>query len=217
MSGARDEILNTIRRSLRRGALDDKTRQALDERLAAHPVHIQPAQPSPLVERFAEKLQAVSGTLAHAASIKQAVQAIGHYLAESSLPLRLVAAPDPFLMSFPWPAGLGIEYRAARGQDQVGLTGAFAAIAETGSLVLLSDPASPTTLNFLPDVHIAILRRERIMPYIEDVWALLRTERGAPPRAVNFITGPSRTADIEQTIQLGAHGPRRVHVVLLDS
>lgn len=216
MSGARDEILNTIRRSLRRGALDDKTRQALDERLASHPVHIQPTQPGPLVERFAAKLQAVSGTFAYAASMEQAVQAIVNYLAESSLPLRLVAAPDPFLMSLPWPADLAVEYRATRGQDQVGLTGAFAAVAETGSLVLLSDPASPTTLNFLPDVHVALLRRERVVPHIEDVWALLRTERGAPPRAVNFITGPSRTADIEQTIQLGAHGPRRVHVVLLD-
>lgn len=217
MSGARDEILNTIRRSLRRGALDDKTRRALDERLASHPVHIQPAQPGPLAEHFTEKLQAVSGTLAYAASMGQAVQAVVHHLAESALPLRLVVAPDPFLMSFPWPTDLAIEYRAARGQDQVGLTGAFAAVAETGSLVLLSEPASPTTLNFLPDVHIAILRCERIVPYIEDVWALLRTERGAPPRAVNFITGPSRTADIEQTIQLGAHGPRRVHVVLLET
>lgn len=216
MSGARDEILNTIRRSPGRGTLDGKTRQALEERLASHPVHIQPARPGPLVEHFVEKLQAVSGTVAYAASVEQAAQAILRYLAESTLPLRLVAAPDPFLTSLPWPAGLAIEYRAARGQDQAGLTGAFAAVAETGSLVLLSDPASPTTLNFLPDVHIALLRRERIVPCIEDIWELLRTERGVPPRAVNFITGPSRTADIEQTIQLGAHGPRRVHVVLLD-
>jgi L-lactate utilization protein LutC len=55
----------------------------------------------------------------------------------------------------------------------------------------------------------------RIVPRIKDAWDLLRGERGELPRAINIVSGPSRTADVEQTIQLGAHGPRRLHVLLL--
>ena len=97
-------------------------------------------------------------------------------------------------------------------------TGSFAGVAETGTLVLLSGPESPTTLNFLPDVHIALLFTDRVVGSYEDVWARLRARDGATvmPRVVNWITGPSRTADIEQTLLLGAHGPRRLHIILVD-
>jgi L-lactate dehydrogenase complex protein LldG len=115
-----------------------------------------------------------------------------------------------------WPQSLTIEHRPARREDRIAVTGAFAGIAETGTLVLLSSPGSPTTLNFLPDVHIAVLRREQIVTHIEDVWTRLRAQSKAMPRTVNMITGPSRTADIEQTIQLGAHGPRSLHVILVE-
>ena len=93
----------------------------------------------------------------------------------------------------------------------------FAAIAETGTLVLLSGAHSPTTLNFLPDVHIVIVRRQQIVTHIEDVWRRTRSELEEMPRTVNLITGPSRTADIEQTIQLGAHGPRSLHVIVVEN
>ena len=106
--------------------------------------------------------------------------------------------------------------RLATRDDHVTVTRAFAGVAETGSLVLLSSPQSPTSLNFLPDVHVVVLARERIVRHLEDAWALLRSEVPAMPRTVNFITGPSRTADIEQTIQLGAHGPRGLHVILVE-
>jgi len=82
---------------------------------------------------------------------------------------------------------------------------------------LLSGAHSPTTLNFLPDVHIVIVRRQQIVTHIEDVWRRMRSEVNEVPRTINFITGPSRTADIEQTIQLGAHGPRSLHVVLVEN
>jgi L-lactate utilization protein LutC len=87
-------------------------------------------------------------------------------------------------------------------------------VAETGSLVLLSSPQTPTRLNFLPDHFLCVLQAERVVPYLEDAWQLIRTEHGTMPRTVNLVTGPSRTADIEQTLQLGAHGPRRLHVLL---
>jgi L-lactate dehydrogenase complex protein LldG len=67
----------------------------------------------------------------------------------------------------------------------------------------------------LPDTHIAVVRADRIVPGMEEAFALIRRERGHLPRAVNMISGPSRTGDIEQTIVLGAHGPYRVHVLVL--
>jgi L-lactate dehydrogenase complex protein LldG len=95
------------------------------------------------------------------------------------------------------------------------VTAAFAAIAETGTLMALSGPDSPTTLNFLPDNHVVILRASQVMGAYEDGWDKLR-RTGALPRVVNFITGPSRTGDIEQKILLGAHGPRRLHIILIE-
>jgi L-lactate dehydrogenase complex protein LldG len=91
---------------------------------------------------------------------------------------------------------------------------------------MLSGPDHPTTLNILPDTHIVVLRTSRIVGAYEDAFDLIRAERGTPgetptcatfmPRNVMMITGPSRSADIEQTLELGAHGPRQLHVILLE-
>ena len=80
-----------------------------------------------------------------------------------------------------------------------------------------SGPEHPVTLNLLPDTHIVVLREGDIVGGYEDVWARLRARYGKDrmPRTVNTITGPSRTGDIEQTIELGAHGPRRMHIVVV--
>src|SRR3546814_21166695 len=106
------------------------------------------------------------------------------------------------------------------GQDVVSVTAAFAGIAETGKRMLHSGPERPTTLNFLPDTHIVVLRAGQVVGPYEDAWARLRQARRDAgrdfPRTVNLITGPSRTADIEQTVQLGAHGPRRLHIVIIE-
>ncbi|MBA3903867.1 MAG: hypothetical protein C0522_09380, partial [Rhodocyclaceae bacterium] len=107
------------------------------------------------------------------------------------------------------------EDRPATGDDLVGVTGAFCAIADTGTLMLLSGPDTPAATSLLPETHIAILPVSRVVPFMEDGWRLLREEKGSLPRAVNFVSGPSRTADIEQTVTLGAHGPYRVHIILV--
>jgi L-lactate dehydrogenase complex protein LldG len=98
----------------------------------------------------------------------------------------------------------------------VGLSWALAGVAETGSLLLASGPHTPTALNFLVDDFLCVLPIDRLVPHLEDAWQLVRGELGVLPRALNLITGPSRTADVEQTIQLGAHGPRRLHLLLLE-
>ena len=107
--------------------------------------------------------------------------------------------------------------RAGRAEsgDSVAVTPCFAAVAETGTVVLLSSPESPTSLNFLPEDHIVVADAGRLVPYMEDVWPLLRKAPDGIPRTVNLISGPSKTADVEQTIQYGAHGPRRFHVILV--
>jgi L-lactate dehydrogenase complex protein LldG len=112
--------------------------------------------------------------------------------------------------------GLKVEARGARDADLVGITGCFCAVAETGTLMMCSSPDTPATVSLLPETHVAVVRAARILPYMEDAWNLARAELGTLPRAVNFISGPSRTGDIEQTIVLGAHGPYRVHLVIVE-
>ncbi len=108
---------------------------------------------------------------------------------------------------------LTTSFGASDGSDAVALVGAVSAIAGTGTLMLHSGAQNPTTLNFLPDSHIVLLDEDRIVGAYEDAWDDLR-KLGAMPRTVNFVTGPSRTADIEQTILMGAHGPRRLHIII---
>jgi L-lactate dehydrogenase complex protein LldG len=110
---------------------------------------------------------------------------------------------------------LEVEFRAPVGEDLVGLGGAFAGIAETGTLMLLSSEQTPASTHLLPETHIALLHVNRVVAHYEDAFALMRAEHGEPPRAMNLVSGPSRTADIEQTLVMGAHGPYRVHIILI--
>ena len=86
---------------------------------------------------------------------------------------------------------------------------------ETGTLVVCSGPDTPSTVSLLPETHICIVRRSRMVSTMEEAFAMLRREKGELPRATWFISGPSRTADIELTIVIGAHGPYRTHVILV--
>ena len=131
-------------------------------------------------------------------------------------------APEQTLQALDW-SGAHVDATFGRGvdDDHVGLALAQAGVAETGTLVMYSGPDAPTTLNFLPDVHIVVLREQDIAANYEQVWAQLRrtssSDAGFMPRTVNWITGPSRTADIEQTLLLGAHGPRKLIILLIDA
>ena len=145
--------------------------------------------------------------------------AVADYLRRENLPSKLVMAPDPTLDGVPWESQPLLERRLGKPeiQDQVGLSSAFAAVAETGSLIALSGPDHPSTLNFLPETHIVVLPADRVTGSYEDVGDNLRQRQAGAhlPRTVNMITGPSLSGDIEQTLQHGAHGPRRLHIVLV--
>ena len=227
-AGGRDAILGSIRRSLGRGPLDDAARAAVDERLTKPKPNIVPARTDiPQEERvalFTEMAEAVFATVDRVSGPDAVPGAVADYLAQHNLPPALVMAPDPALDAYPWGERpmLAIRRGNAEEPDRVGVTGAVMGFAETGTLMMTSGPDHPSTLNFLPETHIVVLPAEEIGGAYEEGWARLRSEGGADgdgkfmPRTVNLVTGPSRTADIEQTIALGAHGPRRLHIVIVE-
>ena len=220
MSDSRDAILATIAKRLGRGPLDEAACESLRARLRGHAPGLIPARAQvPHAEQlalFQEQAEAVAASVERLDAMADVPGAVADYLAHHNLPSEVVMAPDPSLDACPWDdrPTLQIRWGATAGGDLSAVTGAFAGIAETGSLMMLSGPETPTTLNFLPDNHIVVLRAEQVIGTYEEGWTLLR-QAGAMPRNVNFVTGPSRTADIEQKIQLGAHGPRRLHVVIV--
>jgi L-lactate dehydrogenase complex protein LldG len=216
MTTARDAILASIRQTLGRVHKPATTADSLQVELQRHARGPLPEWDAEDVERFTRKLEAVAGTLKRVTSEAEVVAAIQTYLQNHASPLQFVAAKSPLLDKLVWPGEFNVDQRRAIGTDTTVLTEAFAGVAETGSLVLLSSTDSPTSLNYLPDNYLCVLQRDHIVRHIEDVWDRIRQQSGKMPRAINFITGPSRTADVEQTIQLGAHGPRRLHVILLE-
>ena len=224
MSEARERILASIRGSLNRGRLDPNTEAELRARIAAHRRNPVPARATALdhrakVDLFVAMAEEVQATVVRVDTLAAAPEAVARYLAAENLAADLVLAPDPGLDSIPWEDRPLLRIRRGRAEatDKVSVTGCQAAVAETGSLMLISGPQTPTTLNFLPDTQIVILRAGQVLATYEDAWERLRQENPENlPRTINFITGPSRTADIEQHIELGAHGPRRLHIVLVE-
>jgi len=212
MSAARERILGKIRVAVG-GAREGEWRSELDRRMELPPNLIRPKLPEDLRPRFAEKLSVGGGTFERLGTMTEAAKAIDQFLEAADLPRKVRVAPA--LKEIAWGDVLDVSYGNTRGDDLVSVTPAFCAVAETGSVVLLSSESSPTTLNFLPDVHIVIVESDQLVSHIEDVWVRLRALEDVP-RAVNFVTGPSKTADVEQTLQIGAHGPRRLHVMFVD-
>lgn len=224
----KDAILGAIRRGLKRGPLPADQQAMLGGRLATHPRHLIPARsrlPRPdQVALFIHNVEKEFGTVERVPDLAAIPAALSGYLAAQNLPSRFVMAPHPELRAIPWASRplLEFEQRRAEGTDQVSLQHGYAAVAETGTLMLPSAPERPTTLNLLVETEIVVLRASRIVGPYEEAWDLLRAEGkdarsgGFMPRNIMFVTGPSRSADIEQTLELGAHGPRRLHILLVD-
>ena len=210
---SREDILGRIRAKLGRTAENAVNgRAALDAYLAARSPGPQPHIEGDLVVRFREKSALLSSTVEEVASLQRS--ALVH-CALSVEPCRtggvLAGAGRPRLARGPPP----VEARPATAATWSASPAVSALVAETGTLMLCSGPATPAATSLLPETHIAIVPAARIVAGMEEAWNLARTELGEMPRAVNFISGPSRTGDIEQTIVLGAHGPYRVHIVIV--
>jgi len=224
MSGSRERVLGAIRGALGHDSLPGAAAETVRRRLEHPPPNVVPARGRlELAERidlFIAEAERVNTTTARLGQWDQVPSAVADYLKRVNLPASLRVAPDPALRDIAWTNEplLEITTGPARDGDLVSVTGAFAGVAETGTLVLLSGTDSPTTLNFMPDAHIVVFPANRIVGTYEEVWTLIRTrfDNGTLPRTVNWITGPSRSGDIEQTLLLGAHGPRLLHILLVD-
>lgn len=215
ISAARQAIFNRIRKAQKRPAEVTQTeRDAVQDYLRQHPQGPRPDTGPDVVLRFKQQALRMSDTVAEVAAMRDVPVAVGGYL--DSIGVAKSAIAWKTLSDLPWrEAGLQIEFRPPKNEDLVGITGSFCAVAETGTLMLLSSPETFASASLLPETHIAIVAASRVVAGMEDAFVLVREERGELPRATNFISGPSRTGDIEQTIVLGAHGPYRVHVIIV--
>lgn len=214
-TAARRSILARIRAAQGRDAAPAAhEREAVADYVARHPQGPRPPRPDDLVAHFVHEAQKMSTSVDQVDGLAAVPQAVARYLASLALPMRAIAWQTLDVLDWAG-ANLAVEFRKPQNDDLVGITGCFCATAETGTLALLSGPDTWASAGLLPETHVAIVPASRIVAGHEDAFALIRAERGELPRAVNFVSGPSRTGDIEQTIILGAHGPYRVHAVVV--
>lgn len=219
---AREEIFGSVRRSLGVNGQEQPRREAVSERLAKAPRGIVPERGklsgAALLDLFEEQAKATLATIDRVKDRAAVPTAIADFLRRTNLPARLRMGDDPRLSEMPWDeTALDISHGKSDGGDLAAVNHAFAGVAETGTLIMTSGPDNPSTLNFLPDYAIVVVDAKDVRGSYEDVWQAIRDRdgKGHMPRTVNWITGPSRSGDIEQKLLLGAHGPRSVHIVLV--
>jgi len=226
--GARETILANIKASLKGKSgvltMQDGRKSTAIHRLQSHPRGIVPDLTSKpkrsTLSVFCEKAVDSQATIKKVKSYAAVGSAIQSFLREHSLPQHIRTGSDPRIKKLVWENNSipQISVGPSDGNDLVGVSHALGGVAETGTLYLTSGPQNPTTLNFLPENHIIVVSKKDIRKSYEGMWKTLRRKygRGNLPRTVNMITGPSRSADIEQTLILGAHGPLRLHVIIVD-
>jgi L-lactate dehydrogenase complex protein LldG len=220
---ARSKVFARIRAALDVDPEDKSGHAVVADRLRRHPSGTVPARArlygEQAIGQFAEMLTKQGADVSRSATPKRIVGAIGSYLGSNNLPPRLRMGADPVLAGLPWREAWDVErsFGQADPSDKASLSRALVGAAETGTLFLVSGKDNPTTLAFLPETHMVLIAASDIVGSYEEAWGRLRAVYGAGalPRTVNLISGPSRTADIEQTIVRGAHGPRRLHVLIL--
>jgi len=220
---ARDTVLGKIRASMRVPASDSERRETVAARLAEAPTGVIPARAklpkADQLELFCSMGEQFGATIARVSDYKAVPGEVSSYLRSRNLPAAVRMGADKRLKKAGWDSEKNLEVRhgASDGGDLAGVSHAMAGIAETGTLALTSGQDNPTTINFLPEHHIVVLKAADVKGDMESVWAMLRKNqgKGEMPRAVNLVTGPSRSGDIEQTILLGAHGPRALHIIVV--
>jgi L-lactate dehydrogenase complex protein LldG len=218
---ARDEILGRIRAATgRTGAVSADAPPPPEYANASLIPARATGTTAELTARFVEMATEAAATVDRVATPGEVGAAIAAWLTAANLPRGLVVAPDPAMDIYGLDAAdsLTVQRRAATGADLVSVTPVRAGVAETGSLMVTAAPGTPYTLNFLPEIHIAVLHADQIVGGYEDAWAIVRrnNETGSDlPRTVTLITGPSRSSDIERTVTIGVHGPKQLHIVLV--
>lgn len=222
---ARENILARIRANGKNSSDKNGSNtnsQTTDAEMAAARSVIAARQRGPLpsfakhepINHFIEECDRVKTTVGEVHGVADLPGEIARYLTQENCEKNIAGWPEFAALSWAQ-SNIHFANRPANADDMVGLTGCFCAIGETGTLLLLGGVQTPKVTALLPETHICVVKKSRIVPTMEDAFQLMRDEIGEPPRATFFVSGPSRTADIEQTIVIGAHGPYRVHVVLI--
>jgi L-lactate dehydrogenase complex protein LldG len=211
MSTARDEIINRVRTALGR-KLGDKP-AAPPEPLLRIGAQSLPEQ----IAAFRKALEALSGTVAETHS-REETQAVVKRLLDGR---TAIASAHP-LLADQWvteiegvQSGLtGADLRNACASASVGITSAYCLLAETGTIVYRASAEEPRLISLLPPVHIAVVSARRILGGLDEMLSMIARPVD-DSSAMVFITGPSRTGDIEQILVRGVHGPGQVHVVIV--
>ncbi|MBV1704416.1 MAG: lactate utilization protein [Hyphomicrobiales bacterium] len=219
---ARDDVFASIRAGLGVRGDEAPRRAAVEARLRDAPRGVVPARGEldldGRVALFKAEAERVAATVVEIADARDLPAELARYLRDNNLPATVRFGADPFFDGLPFgDTALEVSRGPSEGADAVGLSRAAGAVAETGTLALLSGADNPTTLNFLPETHVVAVARGDVAGDYETLIARVRAQfgRGDMPRTLNFVTGPSRSADIEQTLVQGAHGPKRLHVVIV--
>lgn len=220
----REAILGKLRAAASVSTDDAARREAVEKRLAKTPRGLIPArgqvEGEERIALFCRMAEAVTATVERVKKSDDVPKAVTHYLRSKNLAPSVRMGDDRRLKRMDWAGQKSLEVKLGRADpaDEVGVSHAFAAVAETGTVALPSGKDNPTTVNFVPDHHIIVIDAKDIAGDLETVISRLRRKygRGEMPRLLNLITGPSRSGDIEQTMLLGAHGPRALHLIVVD-
>jgi len=232
---ARDRILGRLREAGSGSGDSTGCSDSVTQHMQGRQRHTPPTWPDMGndTERLINQMGKVQITLTRLQTAKEIPEAVEEYRREHDIGGELIVSPVLASNSdMQWDeqvkSGIARDVVSPGGSspsEVTSVTPCLCAVAESGSIVTASSDGTPSTLNFLPDNHVVVLYENQIVRYLEDAFSSMRdlnasaadSQSSSVPRALNLITGPSRTADIEQTIELGAHGPKRMHVLLVAS
>jgi len=213
---ARREILHAIRENLAQGLESSPDRLSTPE--SSPPVPLSVPERGDVLKHFTEQLTAVGALCTTVRSEAEAVVALARILADAGA-RRVVGSDAPLVQRLLHALGDGfvLERPERLSRDELftcdaGVTTAQWGIAETGTLVLESARERSRLISLVPPIHVALLSTRCICDSLGDALARVSTSS----HAITFITGPSRTSDIELTLVVGVHGPQTVHVLLME-
>jgi len=200
---SRDEILSAIR--LRRVRNEPRPPPY-------HPAAID----GDIVAQFARRATSQAAEVRHLQSMDDVPAAVADILRGRNMQAAIHLPPNSPGDKLRWQSAPGLTLETTSpGPDDAALAIAPYAIAETGTLAYASAPDAPASWHFRTGLEIVVLRADSILPHLEEVLAKVKT-RGDFPSTINLVTGPSRTGDIEQTLELGAHGPKALAILIVD-
>jgi L-lactate utilization protein LutC len=215
LSVSREAVLYKVRSALGRSAGQALTGQIPSPLLLEKTMDVEAR-----VASFSARLEALAGKVVRVPDTRAAGNWVGTFLSGHSA----VAANSTFLDACGIPALPGVQsgfqdkdaLRTACATADIGISSVDYALAETGSMVMIASPEQARLVSLLPPVHVAVFPKSKILVGLDELFTLLPKPAERTSSMV-FITGPSRTADIEQILVRGVHGPREVHVVIVEA